>query len=187
LLVHSPIKISDRLKSEINAIGAVNYVIAPNKWHHLFVGNFKAVYPEAKFFCAPGLEKKRSDFKFDDVINKDQNYPWNNYVSHKLVEGVPIFNEVVFFHPQSKTLILTDLALHICDSPSFLTRMAFKLIGGYGKFGWAKLEKKIYIKDKQSFQKSIHSILEWDFDRVLLTHGKPVNSGGKPSFKEAYL
>lgn len=187
LFIHSPIKLTEELKKEIDALGKVTYVVAPNKWHHLFIGDFKLAYPSAKFYCAPGLEKKRADFKFDGVINKEQTYPWNPHLEHKLVDGVPIFNEVVFFHSPSKTLILTDLAIHICDSQSLITRIIFKMIGAYGKFGWANLEKLIYVRNKAAFKVSIERILHWDIEKVLLTHGKPLSSNGKQRLKEAFL
>ncbi len=187
LFVHSPVKLTNQIKEKIDALGVVKYVVAPNKWHHLFVGDFKAAYPLAKFYCAPGLEKKRSDFHFDGVISNDQTFPWNQALAHKLVGGIPIFNEVVFFHPSSKTLILTDLALHICESDSFFSRCILKLLGSFGKFGWANIEKVIYIRDRTAFKASIEDILTWDIDKILLTHGTPILSNGKAHLKNAFM
>lgn len=187
LLVHSAIKLHPELKKQIDALGVVKYVIAPNKWHHLFIGDFKAAYPEAKFYCAPGLQKKRADFQFDGIIGEEQNYPWNPFVEHKFVAGVPLFNEVVFFHHLSKTLILTDLAIHICESKSWLTRSLLKLLGSYGKFGWARLEKKIYVKDHSAFKASLENILLWDIEKIALTHGTPIEGGGKERLREAFF
>lgn len=187
LLVHSPIKLSPELKSEIDSLGSVKYVIAPNRWHHLFISNFKSAYPDAKFYCAPGLEVKRKDFRFDGVVDADQKFPWNPYLEHKLVKGVPFFNEVVFYHSPSKTLILTDLAVHICESQSLLTRIVLRTIGSYKKFGWAKLEKLLYIKNKSAFQKSIEDILQWPVEKIVLTHGEPILSDGGTRLKDAFL
>lgn len=186
LFVHSPIRLSSKLKNEIDAIGTVKYVIAPNKWHHLFIGDFKSEYPASKFYCAPGLESKRADFQFDGVINNEQKYPWNQSLEHKLVFGTPIFNEVVFFHSQTKTLILTDLAIHICESESFASRCILKLLGSYGKFGWSKIEKILYVRNRTDFKNSIENILQWDIEKILLTHGEPIKSGGKQKLKEAF-
>jgi hypothetical protein len=186
LFVHSPIRLTEAVKNQLSELGTVKYVVAPNKWHHLFIADFKREYPNAQFFCAPGLETKKSDFKFDGVINGEQTFPWNSNLEHKLVEGVPIFNEVVFYHGYSKTLILTDLAIHICRCDSLYSRIILKLIGSYGKFGWAKLEKKLYIRDKSAFRTSIDHICEWDFEKILLTHGLPLTENGKSKFIEAF-
>lgn len=187
LFVHSPVKLTAALKREIDSRGRVVCVVAPNRWHHLFVGDFKLAYPSAMFYCAPGLEQKRPDFKFDGVIGLEQIYLWNDTLEHKLVEGVPIFNEVVFFHPRTKTLILTDLAIHICESRSFLTKVVFKILGTYGKFGWAWFEKILYIRNRRAFRFSIENILNWEIEKVLLTHGAPLVSDGKRRLREAFL
>lgn len=186
LLVHSPIALTSELKEELDRLGTVTYVVAPNKWHHFYVADFEAAYPKATFFCAPGLEKKRKDLKFDRVIGADQDHPWNPVLEHILVEGIPIFNEVVFFHPPTRTLIVTDLALHICHSHSLFTRAVLTLLGSYGKFGWAPAERLLYIRNKLAFETSVARILEWDFDRILLTHGEPIQAGGKQRMREEF-
>ena len=40
LLLHSPIAPTAELVREVEALGPVAYLIAPNKFHHLFVGDW---------------------------------------------------------------------------------------------------------------------------------------------------
>ena len=42
------------------------------------------------------------------------------------------------------------------------------------------------IRDRAAARASIDRILAWDFDRILLPHGRIVESGGHPLFQEAY-
>jgi hypothetical protein len=35
-------------------------------------------------------------------------------------------------------------------------------------------------------RKSIETILEWDFDRVVMSHGDILATGGKEQFRQAY-
>lgn len=186
LFVHSPIGLTDKIKSEIRSLGKVAYVVAPNRMHHLFIKDFKSEFPDAKFYCAPSLEKKRSDFSFDGVISDDQTFPWNPVVKHKFVEGAPFYNEVVFFDSRTKTLVLTDLAAHICESKSLVTRMFLKTIGSFGHFGWTAIEKLLFIRNRRLFYKSIGEILTWDFDRVIMAHGVPVTTGAKASLQKSF-
>lgn len=187
LLVHSPIALTPLIQSELEAMGQVAYVVAPNKWHHLYVGNFKKAYPQAQFFCAPGLDKKRADFQFDGVLSDKQNFPWNPTVEHLLVQGAPMFNEVVFFHRESRTLIMTDTALHICESASLKTKIMFTLLGTFGKFGLSLPEKWLFIKDKPLFNSSMEKISHWDFDRIIVAHGQTIETAGKVKFCKAYV
>jgi hypothetical protein len=179
LFIHSPIKLNEFLKSQIDSIGVVRYVVAPNRWHHLHVNDFKTAYPNAKFYCAPGLEKKRPDFKFNEIISEQQTLPWNPYLEHTLVDGVPFFNEVVFLHKSSKTLVVTDLATNIQKVRDPFSFFILSALRAYKKFGWSNIEQLIYIKDQKKFKKSTETILSWDFQRIILSHGQPVLTSGK--------
>lgn len=187
LFVHSPIKLSNEIRSQLDSLGKVKYVVAPNKWHHLFINEYRNAYPEAQLFCAPGLEKKRADIMFDRVIDDSNSFPWNPTIEHQVIQGAPLFNEVAFFHKSSKTLVLTDTALHICKDSPWKTKLFFAAIGTYNKFGLSRLEKWLFIKDKVKFNTSMEKIAKWDFDKILLAHGNILESGGKEAFISAYL
>jgi len=47
LWLHSPIQIDDQLFKEINSLGKVEHIVAPNCFHHLFASSAKARFPEA--------------------------------------------------------------------------------------------------------------------------------------------
>jgi hypothetical protein len=42
------------------------------------------------------------------------------------------------------------------------------------------------IKDKAAVRESADRVLEWDFDRILLTHKDIVERGGREAFRFAY-
>lgn len=186
LFIHSPLKPNRHMLEQINALGSVRQVVAPNCWHHLFVQKFKDSFPEAVYFGAPGLQKKKPSFEFDGDIENHKTYGWNPYLQHHVLQGCPQLNEVVFYHPSSKTLIVTDLGLHICDDHPFWTRLAFKLQGTLNTFGWTKIEKALLIKNTADFQQSIEEILKWPFEQVILCHGRPIRQQGRALFKKAF-
>ena len=45
----------------MSALGAVTYLIAPNRLHHLFVQEWQQAFPGALLHVAPSLETKRED------------------------------------------------------------------------------------------------------------------------------
>ena len=57
LWLHSPCKIDALLKSEIDQLGEVAYIIAPGNFHHLYVSDLQTEYPNAETFLCPGLER----------------------------------------------------------------------------------------------------------------------------------
>jgi len=186
LLIHSPVKPTEIVKQQLNEIGSVKAIVAPNRWHHLHVNPFREFFHEAKLYGASGLEKKRTDVAFDGIIEDEKEYEWSSLLKHHVVQGAPMFNEAVFFHDSSKTLIVTDLGVNICNDSPFLTRLIFKLIGNYNQLGWGEIEKKIFIKDSEKFKNSISRILQWDFEKIILSHGSLIRSDAKSHFRTAF-
>jgi Domain of unknown function (DUF4336) len=48
LVAISPIKIDAITIKQIALIGEVKYIIAPNLYHHLFIKDFRSIYPDAQ-------------------------------------------------------------------------------------------------------------------------------------------
>ena len=78
LLVYSPVKLTESLEAELNALGKVKYIIAPNPFHHIYVNGYLKAYPEASFYCTAKLIKKRPDLKDAIILRAEQQYPWNS-------------------------------------------------------------------------------------------------------------
>jgi len=93
--------------------------------------------------------------------------------------------EYAFIHHASKTLILTDLAFNFGKDVSGWSALFLKLYGAYGKFG-PTFTIRALIKDKNAFSESLKKIVLHDFDRIIVSHGRIVESNGKPMFKTAF-
>ena len=78
LVVHSPIRLTDELRSAAASAGRVRFIIGPNRFHHLFVPDWQKAYPDAQTFCAPGLDTKRADLKFTAVLGDEPPAAWAN-------------------------------------------------------------------------------------------------------------
>src|SRR4051812_2801799 len=61
LWLHSPVPLTDRDRADLEALGNVEYIVAPSKTHHLFAAECSAAFPRAILFGAPGLSLKRPD------------------------------------------------------------------------------------------------------------------------------
>ena len=192
LVVISPIKLDKGIINQVNELGKVSIIIAPNLYHHLFISNFKSVYPDAKVFAAPGLDSKRQDINFDKIINQGK-IGIQDEIEYFLFEGFKILelkgafplNEIVFFHKESQTLILTDTAFHFDETFPLITQLITRLIGGYKKLEPSILEK-LAIRDKQKVNNSIKTVLKWNFERVIVAHGSIIDNQGKEKLKKGY-
>src|SRR4051812_3238185 len=61
LWLHSPIALSAALVQQLNALGEVAYIVAPNKFHHLFAQQAVQAFPTAQLYGPGGLRRKRPD------------------------------------------------------------------------------------------------------------------------------
>lgn len=185
LLLHSPIAASAELVREVEALGPVAYLVAPNRFHHLFVSDWQEAFPEASLYVAPGLETKRPDLEITGVLGEAPEPGWADPIDQVLVHGFPFANEVVFFHRPSATLLLTDLAFNIGPSAPPLTRLAFRAGRAYGRLSPTLIER-ILVRDRPAFRRSLTRILEWPFERVVVTHGQVLEKGGREALARGY-
>jgi hypothetical protein len=47
-------------------------------------------------------------------------------------------------------------------------------------------EVRVAFRDRAAARRSIEAILAWEFDRVLISHGHPLETGGREALREAY-
>ncbi len=194
LFLHSPTQLSDETRRALDVIGEVRAVVAPSRAHHLFVADYVKAYPGAKLYGPPGLIGDipdfrsrlgaRRDLKLDAILGDDPHADWADEIDQHLFKGATALNEVVFFHRPSRSVIFTDLVMNV---PADLKggRPYYGLVGARGHFGPHRIIR-LSIRDRVAARASVAKILEWDFDRVIVTHGEVLESGGKAKFAAAF-
>lgn len=185
LLLHSPVALDPELRRELDAIGRVAYAVAPNRVHHLYAGRVAQIYPEARLWIAPGLERKRPDLRFEAVLGDEAPEEWRAEVGQVFFRGRPYENEVVFLHRPTRTLILCDLAFNFGPGTATPTRWLMKLLRSYGRLGPSTLDPWL-IRDRRAARESLERILAWDFDRIIVAHGDVLESGGHETLRRGY-
>jgi hypothetical protein len=185
LWLHSPIAASPERVREVQALGPVAFLVAPNRFHHLYVGEWQQAFPEASVYVAPGLETKRADLAITGVLGDEPEPGWKDTIDQTRIEGFPFANEVVFFHRPTATLIASDLAFHFGPSSAPLTRWVARLGGGYDRLA-PTLVERLLIKDRAAFGRSLARILAWPFERVIVAHGAISETGGREEIVQGY-
>ena len=185
LFLHSPVKLDPDLKQALDALGPVRAIVAPSKAHHLFAGDYIGAYPEAVFYAAPGVGDRRRDLVVGRILGDDPPPLWAGQIEQHLFRGVPALNEVVFLHLASRTLIVTDLVFNVPASEPHRARLFYTLVGAVGRFGPHRVVRMAF-RDKQAARRSVAAILEWDFDRVVMSHGQVLETGGHDQFRAAF-
>lgn len=176
VLLISPLPDLDKYEKQIKSFGNITDIIAPNTFHNLGILAATKLFPSARLWGVKGLEKKVKEVSWDEIMPSD-NWPFSNELLLLPIEGMPLFNEITFYHKDSKSLIVMDLCFNELDSNGFGSFIFGKLAGTYKKFAVSSLFK-LFIKDKDKFKKSIHMVLENPFENILLPHGHNITANG---------
>jgi hypothetical protein len=185
LWIHSPVPTPESLRRSIAALGAVRHVVGPNCLHDEWLREFQAEHPAALFHAAPGLAGRKRDVRFGAELSDRPHPDWAGVLEQHVVRGMPQLNEVVFFHPASRSLIIADLAFNFGPGGSPLFALLMRLNGAWGRFTPSRT-CKLLMRDRAAVRASLDRILQWDFDRVIVGHGRNVETDGKRVLREAF-
>ena len=185
-LVHAPGPLTAAARAEIEALGPVRALIAPNLLHHMYLADCARAYPRARVFGAPGLREKLGSARIDEVLGEKAPGLWSAELDQLVVQGAPGMNEVVFLHRASRTLVCLDLCFNVRRSSSLFTRVFMRANGAFGRFGPSRLFRYTILKDRRAMRESVDRILAWDFDRVSVAHGDVLESGGRVALRESF-
>jgi hypothetical protein len=192
LVIIAPIKLQDDITDQLNQLGNVSDIIAPNLYHHLFLNQCKQRYPNATLWATSGLQDKRPDLLIDKILSDRTIQSFNGLEAAQVtgfntfdIKGYMPLNEWVFFHAKSRTLIMTDLAFHFDRQSSLSAQLITRVLGGYQQLRPSLLEK-IATKDKEQVCQSLQPIFAWDFERVIMAHGSIIEQDGKRQLQLGY-
>jgi hypothetical protein len=186
LFVHSPVAPDDALVAELDALGPVAHVVAPNKLHHLYFAEFSARHPDATTYGSPDLPARRPDLHFEVVLGDEARPGWSGELDQCAVRGDFFLDEIVFLHRASGTLIVADLCEEGSDEWPWFARLAARAGGIYQKHGPPLDMRWNLRRDKPSLRRAVERILSWNFDAMILSHGRLIESGAKDRFARAY-
>ncbi|MGD9860249.1 MAG: DUF4336 domain-containing protein [Marinobacterium sp.] len=176
LWVHSPIKLSESITEQIESLGCVKYLIAPNHLHHLFLSAWIAAYPNTEVYGTREVIKKRSDISFHASLNNSKSYAWNPDIEQELFSGSPLMEECVFYHNSSSTLIVTDLIENF--SGQDFNRFQWVVAKGVGILapnGKMPLDWRLsFMLGKTDARKHLNRMLSWKPQVLVMAHGEIV-------------
>lgn len=185
LWLHSPVPLPDDVRAELAALGPVEFIIAPNKTHHFFLGKCKAAYPDAQVFGPPGLCVKRPDIIGLRVLRPAAEPGWGDDLDQVFIEGIPFGNETAWLHRASASLILTDLCQWWQGDIGFRAAMFARITGVRGHLAVPR-SVRLLVQDRAAVQASMQRILQWRFERVIVAHNAIVEAGARAAVERAF-
>jgi hypothetical protein len=177
LLVHAPVAAPI---AAIAKLGAPRWVVAPNKLHHLYVKPY--VDAGIETWAAPGLVEKRPDVAFAGELSAGV-APFGDEIGVYPLTCFAFTNEVVLLHRPSRTLVVTDLVFNFTPEAPWTTRAAMACLCGYPGCRTTTLERVGF--HRPTARREIGALLALDFDRLIMSHGAIIPTGGKAALRSA--
>ena len=187
LWLHSPVKPTPERQHAVDGLGPVAHLVAPNKIHSLGIGPSRELYPSAEVWVSPGFTARHPGIAIDTVLTDSVETPWRDDIDHCVIAGHAVLDEVAFLHKASKTLILTDLIQkHDAAGEVWLWRAIKYLAGILGRHGGVPRDIRFSVRDKAAMRRSVETILNWDFDNLIIAHGHGLRGGAKDDVCRAF-
>lgn len=183
LLVISPVPFDDDTAKQIDQLGVVDSIIAPNLQHHFYFDDACRRWPDARALVPPGFKDKTACV--DRAVELGHQGSFEDAVHWKRLDGIPAMNEHVFVDPRTGVLILTDLAFHFREHPHWWTRLFLRLNGAYNRFGPSRL-MRFLIRDNKALGQSLTELLSYEWNSIVVPHGDPIDEGGREMFTQAF-
>ncbi len=182
LTLISPIPWSESLAAELEQLGPVRHVLAPNLMHNLFLDRYEEAFPESQFWAVPGFKARYPKLRVDAELSEGSKIVDLQFTS---IDGMPKLNEFVVLHEPTKSLIVADLVFNFPATKSLALRGLLWSVGGLGKLTACRLFKSM-IKDRAATRASVDRVLDLDFDRLIVGHGEALPTGAKAALTNSY-
>ncbi|GGY47611.1 hypothetical protein GCM10011297_20540 [Bacterioplanes sanyensis] len=188
LWIHSPVRLRPAMQQQLDALGEVRYLIAPNALHHLFLADWQEAYPQAHSYGTQGVAKKRPDLHFDGILDDANQWPWQPSLHTAFITGSAVMQEAVFFHRPSHTLIVTDLIENFAkDALPIGKRWLAQLAGVVAPNGKTPLDWRLtFYGHKSEIRSHIEQLLSWQPQRIVMAHGVIVHEQAEAFLRRSF-
>jgi glyoxylase-like metal-dependent hydrolase (beta-lactamase superfamily II) len=180
LVLHSTGPFTPEECSAISEFGEVQAIVEATNFHDTFSLAAMTQFANSRYFAPSGFPLE-NELK-PEPIEKGKEI-WGGELIWELLAGAPRLNEWVCFHPESKTLVVADLLFN-CRPNDFPGRVFFAVAGIRGWPGNCRLFR-MCIRDRKALESSLKRVLAWDFERVIVAHGPPIEKDSKRVFTAA--
>ena len=186
LAIWSPVSLREERRGTANALGPVRHLVAPNGLHYLFLAEWAAAHPGATIHAAPGLTEARAGVRIDAVLGDEPHPAWDGAVEQVVVRS-RITTEVVFFHRESRTVLVADLIQHMPRDWFTGWRAAVARVDLMtGPAPAVPRKFRLALGDRGAARRAVSRVLEWPVERLVIAHGPPVEHDARAMLRDAF-
>ena len=185
LVVFSPLPRLCEAAEALRVLGPTDALVAPNLYHHLGLPEAIRCLAPRHVYGPASLHRKRADIAFTDALGPSAPAVWSADLEQLPLEGLKGVDEFAFFHRDSETLLLGDLAFNVPRPSGFASWLMLGLTGSWGPFGPSRLFKTTIV-DRKALRRSVDVLLGWNPTRIVMAHGEVIQTGGRERLQAAF-
>jgi glyoxylase-like metal-dependent hydrolase (beta-lactamase superfamily II) len=189
LWVDSPVSVLSETLKRIAELGPVRYLVTGTPRHVWRLTAWHTLLSEAEVWAPrpTAFTLRNGDLPFTGILGDLAPEGWADDIDQLAFKGNPLIEEVVFFHKQSRTVIVDDLIqVHpiLKDRPF---RNALIRLGGVAyPHGGVPLDIRLTFIRRNLARQSLQKLLSWDFDRMIIAHGPCIEKDAKAFVERAF-
>lgn len=109
--VNSPVSVPFATLQQITELGPVRYLLAGTPRHVWRLAAWHTLFPGAQLWASrvTPFTLRKWNLPVTGILGDDPPQAWKNDFDQLAFKGNPLIEEVLFFHQQSRTVILDDL------------------------------------------------------------------------------
>ncbi|KAF2132491.1 hypothetical protein P153DRAFT_413990 [Dothidotthia symphoricarpi CBS 119687] len=197
MLLINPIQLSNSVREKLIQLGGV-HLVAADLGHHMYIGEYLKVWPDATTIGVPGLEGKRKDVKWDFIYSEKNRSPekvlgFAEDMETVLFEGFITYC-VAWYHKPTKTLVQADLMMNLPCTEQYKPSSSEQDIfsrefakRAHPRSVWFKrLIYYIASVDYQLMRRDAKRVAEWDVESIIPCHGDVLEADGNRAWAQTY-
>lgn len=191
LLLHSPTRFSPALMQELEQVGPVRHLVAPNLAHWMHLSEWQGACPGATTWAAPGLRRRSPVRKSGVHLDHDLSGPapaeWGDALDVAAVPGGLGVQETTLFHRATRTLVLTDLVVNL-EAPMLpaAVRPVARLLGTLAPDGMPPAYVRAVFKlRRRAAAAAMEALLALEPERVVFAHGRWFERDGAAALRRS--
>ena len=185
LLLYSPLAMTPERRAAVESLGNIAHLYAPNLFHHLHIGEWARAFPSARLHGPRGLATKRPDLRVDRVHLAGPEPAFSAVIDELPIDGFRLEECVLFYRP-ARTLIVADLVHNIGRPDHWWAKIYAGAMGFYDRVALSRVIRWTGFSDRRAARRSLDEVLARRFDRLIVGHGSPLESGAREALATGY-
>ncbi len=185
LLLHTPAPPTAALAEELRALGKVQWLVVPNRWHHLGTPAAAAHFSEAQVVGPASALERNKALKLDVDIHEAQFREQVPEFELLPLSGVPFWDETVLYHRPTQTLLGADIVCWANGNDHWSWRFGARVTGCWERVRMPPDARK-KIVDRSAVARSIQAMLDRPAQRLIVGHGDVIEGDWRDRLASAY-